>query len=241
LRQVWGERELAVESQVVQRVALVAGGTGVTGAALLQLLLRNNEFVRVHAVTRRPLPMDHARLANRILKFEELGARLAGLRCTDAFCCIGAAQGPRAPVAELRQVDFELVLAFARAAQSAGATRLVVVSAARAERNAAAPFQRCKGEMEYALRELRFASLEIMQPGPVLGLRAQGTATDMLRMALLPMLNPLLRGGMAPSRAIQATDLAAAMLGAARSQRRGVYCYAGQSLRDLAIAGRRPA
>jgi uncharacterized protein YbjT (DUF2867 family) len=232
---------LAVESQAAQRVALVAGGTGITGAALLRLLLGNNEFARVHAVTRRPLPLDHPRLANRILKFEELGARLAGLRCTDAFCSIGASLGPRASAAQLRQVDVDLVLAFARAAQAAGATRLVVVSAARADRAATPPFQRSKGEMEALLRELRFPSLEILQPGPVLGLRAQATATDMLRLALLPLLNPLLQGGMAPSRAIQATDLAAAMLGAARSQRRGVYCYAGQGLRDLAIAGRRQA
>ena len=232
---------MAVESQVAQRVALIAGGTGVTGAALLQLLLRNNDFSRVHAITRRPLPLDHPRLANRILKFDELGARLAGLRCSDAFCCLGAAGGPRATAAELRQVDVNLVLAFARAAQAAGATRMVVISAARADRNAPQPFQRCKGEMEVALRELRFPSLEILQPGPVLGLRAQGTAADMLRMTLLPLLNPLLRGGMAPSRAIQATDLAAAMQGVARSQRRGVYCYAGPGLRDLAVAGRRQA
>ncbi len=230
---------MAAESQVAQRVALVAGGTGVTGTALLQLLLRNHEFSRIHAVTRRPLPLDHPRLANRILKFDELAARLAGLRCTDAFCCLGAALGPRAPAAELRQVDVDLVVAFARAAQAAGAMRVVVISAARADPKAPQPFQRCKGEMEFALREMRFPSLEILQPGPVLGLRPQGTATDMLRMAFLPMANPLLHGSMAPSRAIQATDLAAAMLGVARSQRRGVYNYAGQSLRDLAVAGRR--
>lgn len=232
---------MAVESQVAQRVALIAGGTGATGAALLQLLLRNNEFSRVHAVTRRPLPLDHPRLANRILKFEELAARLAGLRCTDAFCCLGAAQGPRAAAAELRRVDVDLVVAFARAAQAAGATRMMVISAAGADRNAPRPFQRWKGEMELALRELRFPSLEILQPGPVLGLRAQGTAADMLRTVFLPLLNPLLQGSMAPSRAIQATDLAAAMQGVARSQRRGVYCYAGQNLRNLAVAGRRLA
>ncbi|MEO6187100.1 MAG: NAD(P)H-binding protein [Steroidobacteraceae bacterium] len=232
---------MAAESQVAQRVALIAGSTGVTGAALLQLLLRNHEFSRIHAVTRRPLPLAHPRLANRILKFDELAARLAGVRCTDAFCCLGAAQGPRAPEAELRQVDVNLVVAFARTAQTAGATRMVVVSAARADRNAPQAFQRCKGEMEAALRELRFQSLEILQPGPVLGMRPQGTARDAIRMAFLPLLNPLLRGSMGGSRAILGTDLAAAMLGVARTQRRGVYCVGGESLRDLAVAGRRPS
>ncbi len=231
---------VAAESQVRQRVALVAGGTGLTGAALLRLLLRNNDYARVHALTRRPLPLDHARLANRILRFEELGSRLMGLRCTDAYCCIGAAGGPRAPVAELRQVDRDLVLAFARAAQAAGATRLVVVSAAHADSRSSRPFLACKGEMEVALRELRFPSLEILQPGPVLGLRRGAGLADLVRLALLPLLNPLLRGNMEPSRAIAAADLAAAMLGAGRSPRQGVYTHAARNLRDLAVAGHRP-
>jgi uncharacterized protein YbjT (DUF2867 family) len=221
-------------------VALVAGGTGLTGTALLQLLLRNNDYARVHALTRRPLPLDHPRLANRILRFEELGARLMGLRCNDAYCCIGAAQGPRAPVAQLRSVDRDLVLAFARAAQAAGATRLVVVSAAHADSKSPRPFLACKGEMEQALRELRFTSLEILQPGAVLGLRPGAGPADILRLGLLPLLNPLLQGAMAPSRSIAAVDLAAAMLGAGRSQRQGVYAYTGRNLLDLAVAGRRP-
>ncbi len=230
---------VAVDSQGSQRVALVAGGTGLTGAALLQLLLRNNDYTRVHALTRRPLPLDHPRLANRILQFEDLGARLTGLRCTDAYCSLGAAHGPRAPRAELMRVDRDLVLGFARAAQAAGATRLVVVSAAGAGSKSPLPFLACKGEMEAALRELRFSSLEILQPGPVLGLRPGAGPMDLLRMALLPLGNSFLQGKLAAKRSIPAEDLAAAMLGAGRSPRRGVYCHAGQNLRDLALAGRR--
>ncbi len=86
----------------------------------------------MQALTRRPLPIEHSRLTNRILHYEELAARLAGSRCDDAFCCLGAAGGPRATEAALRKVDLELTLAFARAARAAGATRLVVISAAGA-------------------------------------------------------------------------------------------------------------
>ena len=143
-------------------------------------------------------------------------------------------------MAQLRQVDRDLVLAFAQAAQTAGATRLVVVSAAHADSRSSRPFLSCKGEMEAALRLLRFGSLEILQPGPVLGLRPQAGAADLLRLVLLPLLGPLLQGKMAASRAIGAADLAAAMLGAARSPRQGVYTWSGQNLRDLAVAGRRP-
>src|ERR1700691_5593244 len=72
------------------RVALVAGGSGLVGAALLPLLLQSPQYTRVHALSRRPLPFDHSRLANRVVRFEaSLQAQLKGLRCQDAFCCLG--------------------------------------------------------------------------------------------------------------------------------------------------------
>jgi uncharacterized protein YbjT (DUF2867 family) len=116
-----------------------------------------------------------------------------------------------------------------------------VVSAAGADRGAGAAFQRAKGDMEAGLRELKFGTMHVLRPGPVLGIRPGSGVGDYLGLVWRPLVNPLLGGQMAQRRAIAAEDLAAAMLGAARSQRRGVYDYSGQSLRELAAAGRRPA
>lgn len=231
----------AAQTPAAQRVALVAGGNGLTGMALLQLMVRNNDYARVTALTRRPLAFDHQRLVNRILRFEELASRPAGLACTDAYCCLGAAGGPQAAAADLRAIDRDLVVAFAKAALAAGARRLVVVSAAGADSRSPRPFLASKGEMETTLRAMRFASLEILQPGPVLGMRPKSGAGELVKMAVLPLLNPLLRRSKSQAGAIAATDLAAAMLGAGRSPRQGVYAHSGQNLRDLAVAGSRPA
>ncbi len=40
------------------RVALVAGGSGLTGHALLRLMLQQQVFERVIALSRRPLPLE---------------------------------------------------------------------------------------------------------------------------------------------------------------------------------------
>jgi len=229
---------MPVEAPIAQRMALVAGGTGLTGRALLQLLLKGSDYARIHAVTRRPVPLDHPRLANRILPLEQVQAKLTGTRVNDAFCCLGAPQARRGTRAQLRPVDLELTLAFARAALALGATRFVVVSAAGAGRDAAGDFLKVKGELEAALRELRFPAIDIMAPGVVTGLRAQMQPADWLAM-LRPMLNPLLRGSLAGHRAVAPETLAAAMLGAARSQRGGVHVYSGTSLQELAESGLR--
>lgn len=229
---VVGAREAV---KVEPRVALLAGASGLTGSALLRLLLGDTPFARVIALSRRPLPLEHARLANRILRLEDVEQALKGTRCTDAFCALGAAGGPRAEAAQLARVDRDLVLAFARAARAGGASRFVVVSAAGADPGAADAFLRTKGEMEAALRPLGFSAIDILQPGRVVGARVVDGAGELLRQGLLTLAAPLMRRAKVPRSPIAAQDLAAAMLGVALAARPGVRLYAGDS---LASAGR---
>jgi uncharacterized protein YbjT (DUF2867 family) len=229
---------MAAEARPAPRAALIAGSSGLTGAALLRLLLRRNDYARIHALSRRPLPLDNPRLANRVLPLEQLGPRLVGLRCDDAYCCLGAAGGPQAREDELRHVDLDLVLAFATAALSAGATRLVVVTAAGADRHARGGFLRAKGELEAALRAIRFPAVDVLQPGRVVGLRPHSPVAETLRIGLLPFVAPLQQGPLAARRWISGEDLAAAMLGAARGRRQGFNFHAGLRLPQLTAAGR---
>lgn len=220
-----------------KRVALVAGANGLTGGHLLRLLLEAHDYTRVHALTRRPLTFDHAKLANRILPLEEAAARLTGFTCHDAFCCIGSTRREAGSDAELRRVDVDLAVAFARAALACGAQRLVVLSSAGANPASRQPYLRNKAEMERILRALGIVSLDILQPGLLLGLRREIRPLELLGMALSPLARPFLTGSRATWRSIPARDVAAAMIGAARSMRRGVYVYSGENLAGLARAG----
>lgn len=219
------------------RVALVAGASGFVGGHLLRLLLEAPDYSRVHALSRRPLTFDHAKLANRILPLEEVGARLTGFTCQDAFCCIGSTRREAGSDAELRRVDVDLVVTFARAALACGAQRLVVLSSAGASPAARQPYLRNKAEMERVLRTLGFVSLDILQPALLLGMRPEIRPLELLGMALSPLARPFLTGSRAVWRSIPARDVAAAMIGAARSLRRGVYVYSGDTLPALARVG----
>lgn len=220
-----------------KRVALVAGASGLTGGHLLRLLLEAQDYARVHALSRRPLTFDHTKLANRILPLEEAGTRLTGFTCQDAFCCIGSTRREAGSDAELRRVDVDLAVTFARAALACGAQRLVVLSSAGASPVSRQPYLRNKAELERILRTLGFVSLDILQPGLLLGLRRDIRPLELLGLALSPLARPFLTGPRAAWRPIPARDVAAAMIGAARSMRRGVYVYAGDSLAGLARAG----
>jgi hypothetical protein len=57
---------------------------------------------------------------------------------------------------------------------------------------------------------------------------------ELVASAFMPLLAPLMRGKYARYRAIQASTVAAAMLGATRSGRRGVQRYTYEGIRSLA-------
>ncbi len=218
------------------QVALLAGASGLTGGLTLDALLRAADFSRTIAVTRRALGREDARLANRIVQFERLESQLQGVRCDVALCCLGTTIARAGSQENFRVVDVDYVLAFARAALAAQAQRFVVISSGGADPDSRNFYLRTKGEMEQALEALGFAALDILQPGMLLGWRREVRPIELLGLALMPLAGPFLRGSRAAYRAISARTVAAAMLGATRSGRRGTqrYVYAGiQALATL--------
>jgi uncharacterized protein YbjT (DUF2867 family) len=221
------------------KTALVAGGSGMVGAYLIPMLLDAGEYSRVLALSRRPLPLDHPRLANRVVRFDTpLEPQLAGNRCQDAFCCLGTTIREAGSQAAFRAVDHDLVLQVARAALSVGAERLVVISAIGAGEQSRNFYLRVKGETERALMALSVRSLDILQPSVLLGSRRELRPLELLSQGLLWAVSPLLLGNSARYRAIPAATVAAAMLGAARSGRRGVYRYTFRDMSTLAAAAK---
>lgn len=212
-------------------VALLAGASGFVGARVLEALLDAPEVARVLAVTRRPLGREHPRLANRIVQFDHLERQLAGVKCQVAFCCLGARLGDRESDEEqaIRRVDLGYTLAFARVAKAAGAARFVLISTAGADPAAKSGYLRAKGELEQTLAGMGFSALDILQPAMVLGWPREMRAADLVRRAVMPLVNPFLRGPREMQRGIPIATAAAAMLGTLRSGRRGPqrYTYAG--------------
>lgn len=216
------------------RSALVAGGSGLVGSRLLLRLLQAPEYARVHALSRRALPLDHPRLANRVVRFDApLELQLKGLQCQDAFCCLGTTLREAGSQAAFRAVDYDLLLRFARIAAGAGAQRLVLLSAVGANPMSKNFYLRVKGETERAIETLRFPSLDILQPSVLLGTRREFRPLEVVAQAGMWVLGPLLLGNWARLRAIDATMVAAAMYGAACSGRRGLYRYTYDGMRAL--------
>lgn len=216
------------------RVALLAGASGLTGAHVLDTLLNASDFSRVIAVTRRPLQREHSRLANRIVQFDRLETQLQGTVCDVALCCLGSTRARAGSREAFHEVDVDYVVAFARAALAARAQRFVVVSSVGANPGSRNFYLRTKGEMEEELEAVGFAALDILQPGLLLGWRREMRPRELAAMLFMPLANPFLTGNRAAYRGISARTVAAAMVGATRSGRKGVQRYLNPGIQQLA-------
>jgi uncharacterized protein YbjT (DUF2867 family) len=228
-------------AEVSKRIAWVVGGSGMVGSRLLPILLESGAYERVVALTRRPLNLDHPRLANRILRFENLEKELASLVCTDAYCCLGSTIKQAGSREAFRAVDCDLVMRFARYARANGAVSLAVVSSVGADIGSKNFYLQVKGEMEIALQTLRMPALHIMQPGLLLGSRRELRPAEAAARVLAPLVSPLLFGKYSIYRAINARLVAAAMAAVILSGRRGMHRYTYAEICKLAGAATDPA
>jgi uncharacterized protein YbjT (DUF2867 family) len=198
------------------RTALVAGATGLIGQALLAQLLESDRYGRVEVVARRPLTSAlsrHPRLSARIGDSAALAGEEPG--ADDVYIALGTTIKVAGSEAAFRAVDFDLVVAIARAARAAGASRLGVVSALGADATSLVFYNRVKGEMEAAVRSLGYQSVVIARPSLLLGDRAAlGQPTRRGEVWAARLLGPVLPFVPAAMRPIDAASVAAALIAA---------------------------
>ena len=148
---------------------LLAGASGLIGRELARLLLAQIPPLRLRALVRRMPGGADERVQWQTVDFSRLPVLPAA---DEAYCALGTTIRTAGSQDAFRAVDLDAVLAFARAARSAGVQRFAVVSAMGASARSPNFYSRVKGEMEAALAALDFASLVIARPSLLAGDRA---------------------------------------------------------------------
>lgn len=206
-----------------QRI-LLAGATGLTGEHLLDRLLNEPTVECVLAPTRKPLA-EHQRLENPVGKLEGLLPQLSG-KIDTAFCCLGSTLKDAGSQEAFRNIDHDLVLAFAARARELGARHLVVISSLGADPTSSIFYCQVKGEMEQALRAQGWPQLTIARPSQLLGPRMQVRPVERLTAPLSYLLPGKYRG-------ISACALAHALWRLALEDGNGTRVVESDELRKL--------
>lgn len=187
----------------------IAGTTGLTGGILLNRLIADNHYQSIIAPTRHPIAPAPG-LQNPVNP-DILDGISPNTPCDHAFCCLGTTIKTAGSKSAFHAIDHDLCLDFARLAHASGCRHFLLISAIGANPVTRIFYNRTKGQLEQALRQLAFPRLSIFQPSLLLGKRPRFRLLEELGQKAVKLANPILHGPLSPFHPIPAATLAAAM------------------------------
>lgn len=211
------------------KTAIVAGTTGLIGTQLLDLLLRDNYYDRVIAISRKPLGISNPRLENLVTDFDRLADFANQLKGDDVFCCLGTTIKVAGSKEAFRKVDEIYPIALADITRSEGATKFLIVTAMGSDKNSSVFYNRVKGDVEEELKKKDFESLHIFQPSMLMGPRTEKRTGEEVAKSVMKFI-----GFLIPKKykGIDSVKVARAMQATAKLDKRGIYTYPSDRLQD---------
>jgi uncharacterized protein YbjT (DUF2867 family) len=213
--------------------AWLAGASGLVGGHLLDELRADAHFSKIVLLGRRPLGVSDTKVEERVVDFGALdGAALPP--CGIAFVALGTTIAKAGSQEAFRKVDFDAVVAVARAAKQAGASRIVLVSSLGADPGSRVFYSRIKGEAERAVEAVGLPSTIVLRPSLLDGDRKESRPGERVGLAVLRGLRFLMAGRLRRYRAIHARTVARAMLALAKAPGEGLRVVESE---EIALLG----
>lgn len=211
------------------KTALLAGASGLVGAACLRALTDSPRYARVLVVARRDLgaAAAHPKVEQVILDFGDLAAHGPRLDADHVFCTLGTTIKKAGSRERFREVDFTYPYELARLTLARGAAHFSIVSAIGASTGSRFFYSRVKGELEVALRRMGWPSLAILRPSVIAGTRAESRPFEQVGARVLAF-------GPRTWRPVPATTIAEAMVAVARREPPGVTIVESRDIPDWA-------
>src|SRR5580700_6554751 len=153
-------------------IATLIGGTGLTGSFLVQQLLADPAIEKVVSISRRPLKIAHAKLAELFVSgLEQLPSMEAKIRGEIYFCCLGTTIKAAGSKEKFEKVDHDAIVAFAKIAKAHDAKSFTFVSTMGANAKSMMFYNQVKGRTEDDVKALGLRSLIILRPALLVGPR----------------------------------------------------------------------
>lgn len=202
--------------------AVIAGSTGEIGKFLLEYLLEEEAFSKVSSLIRRPSTIEHPKLQNKVIAFDEL-PELDKLEFEVLFICLGTTIKKAGTQEAFRKVDYDYVVNLTDWAKKSGASQVHIVSAMGADANSRIFYSRVKGEMQNAVKKIGIASTYIYQPSLLDSERQEQRLGERIGILVFRALGFLFVGPLKKYASIKVQDVARGMLQRAKQPRVGYF------------------
>jgi nucleoside-diphosphate-sugar epimerase len=205
-----------------KKTALLIGSTGLIGNYCLHLLLDDNRYEKVIAISRKELSVKNPKLENIITDLDTIVTFTEKLKADDYFCCLGTTIKIAGSQENFRKVDETYVLAIAKIAEKHNAKAFCVVSAMGANEQSSIFYNAVKGSMENQLKKLQINYIGIFRPSLLLGERKENRTAEKIGEYFLQFFKIISLGLAQNLYAIHGKKVAKAMIEKANSSKIGV-------------------
>ena len=203
------------------KTALVIGSTGLTGNALVKILLETEEYSKIISFVRRSTGTSHPKLTEHIVDFADIGSWKHLLTGDVLFSAMGTTLKKAGSKAAQYKIDYTFQYEAAKYAAENGVSTYVLISSAGANADSFNFYQRMKGELDDAVLKLDFNTKVILRPGQLYGNRTEKRSAEKFALQMMFIFNRI--GLLKKLRPIHASQLANAMVIAPTLNKTSVY------------------
>lgn len=215
------------------RTALVLGATGLVGSCLVDVLLADPAYSRVRVLSRRPIQRTHPRLQVEIVDFTDLPDDPDIFQSDDLFIAFGTTMKKAGSKEAFQWVDLDIPLAVALRALDAGTDNCLLVSSVGADPKSTVFYSRVKGELEQALEEAEFNSLQIFRPSFLMGDRQENRPAERIGIGISRLFRWLKDDLLGIYSPMPIDMLASSMVNAAKMALEGKLIYHYREIRTI--------
>lgn len=216
--------------------AILIGASGLVGGLVLEKLLAAAAFSAIRVISRSQLDLQHPKLETCVINFEdETAFRQAVAPAEVLFCCVGTTQKKvNSNKTAYRKVDFDIPANAAKFCAAQGVPQFLMVSSVGADACSRNFYLALKGETETAVLRQNIPTICIMRPSILLGNRKESRPGEIIGKTVMRFASLFLFGSSKKYKAIQANDVAEAMLQASQKKQPGKFILDYAAMIELA-------
>lgn len=222
-----------VKPTIMAYTAIIVGASGLIGSNLVKFLLESSQYAKVLVLVRKELPLQHKKLAQLVINFDELDKHTEAIKGHAVFSCLGTTKAQTPDKKQYRKIDHDYPLLLAQIAKQNGVEQFHVVSSIGANKNSSTFYLKLKGELEDGLKKLRLKALHIYQPSMLMGVRNRNHWAEKLATGLFKVIDPLLIGGLKKYRSIKGSTVAHAMFKKSLESATGTFIYTSNKIHTI--------
>lgn len=196
----------------------------------MQLLL-DSDYDKVISVSRRKLDIEHEKLEQQVVPFDELHSLEKSLVGDDVFCCLGSTIKKAGSKEKFILYDYTYPVEFARITLTNGAKQFHLVSSRGANKKSLFFYTRVKGDLEETISNMEFKSTHIYQPSLLLGDRKEFRLGEKIGEYISYLMYPVsfLFKNSIP---VHASRVAKAMISFARQDKQGLFFHPSKEIQE---------